>query len=114
VVEAMVRGIPVIASNVGGLTEAKLGIDYVLPVNAIESYEQSLDGNDMPVPIVPDQPVTIWRDTLRRLLDDPRLYDAISRASRDAAVAYIERMTIEPFERYLLERFRTADEVAAT
>ena len=35
VVEAMLRGIPVLASNAGGLPEAKLGIDYVLPVNSI-------------------------------------------------------------------------------
>ena len=30
VVEAMLRGIPVLASNVGGLVEAKLGVDYIL------------------------------------------------------------------------------------
>ena len=31
-VEAMLRGIPVLASDQGGLSEAKLGVDYLLPV----------------------------------------------------------------------------------
>ena len=37
VVEAMLRGVPVIASNTGGLPEAKLGVPYVLPVTPIPS-----------------------------------------------------------------------------
>src|SRR5206468_4102623 len=32
VVEAMLRGIPVAASNMGALPEAKLGVPYILPV----------------------------------------------------------------------------------
>lgn len=101
VVETMARGIPVIASNVGGLPDAKLGVDYVLPVNPIESYEDRLDANNLPVPIVPDQPMAIWRDTLHQLLADRTEYERISRASRAAALAYIAGMTIDPFERYL-------------
>jgi hypothetical protein len=103
VVETMARGIPVIASNVGGLPEAKLGVDYVLPVNPVESYEGRRDVKNLPVPIVPDQPTAVWRDTLEHLLADRAEYERISRASRAAALAYIAGMTIDPFERYLLQ-----------
>jgi glycosyltransferase involved in cell wall biosynthesis len=36
VMEAMLRGIPVIASDAGGLVEAKLGTRFVIPVNPIQ------------------------------------------------------------------------------
>ena len=38
ILEAMSRGIPVMASDVGGLAEAMLGMDYLLPVNPVPRY----------------------------------------------------------------------------
>jgi hypothetical protein len=70
-------------------------------VNPIEAYGEELDANDVPVPIVPDQPVHVWRDTLQQLLANRAEYETVSRASRVAALAYIAGMTIDPFERYL-------------
>ena len=67
----------------------------------IESYEDRLDANNRPVPIVPDQPVHIWRDTLHRLLADRAEYETVSRTSRAAALAYMAGLTVDPFERYL-------------
>src|SRR5262249_26092009 len=55
VVDAMLRGIPVMASNYGGLIEAKLGTDYLMPVHPIERFEDQLDENMLPTAVMPDQ-----------------------------------------------------------
>ncbi|MGH9895567.1 MAG: glycosyltransferase family 4 protein, partial [bacterium] len=64
VVDAMLRGIPVLAGAYGGLVEAKLGTDYLLPVRPIERYEERLDDNLLPVPIVPTQDIDPWQNLL--------------------------------------------------
>ena len=86
-VDAMLRGIPVLASNCGGLPEAKLGTDFVLPVRPIERFEDRLDENLLPAPVVPPQDVAPWRDALARLLADRALYERQSEAAYAAAGA---------------------------
>jgi hypothetical protein len=80
--EAMLRGIPVIASDRGGLPEAKLGVDYLL------SIELGL---------------TRWRETLGRLLSDRSEYERCSEASRAAASHFVAGIDVRPFE----DLFRT-------
>ncbi len=106
VVEAMLRGIPVLGSNVGGIPEAKMDVPYLLPVRPIERYQTRLDEQMVPVAEVPPQDVGPWAEALGRLLDDRGHYEEISRASRKVALAYADALSVAPFESFLEEVVR--------
>jgi len=103
VLEAMLRGVPVMAANVGGIPEAKMGVPYLLPVNPIAKFQTRLDEQMVPVAEVPDQDIAPWREALQRLLTDRAHYDEISRQSSAAAMSYATTLTVEPFEGLLEE-----------
>ena len=106
VVEAMLRGVPVIASDGGGLKEAKLGVPYLLPVNLITHYNPTLDENLVPVAEVPAQDIVPWEAALRRLTSDQAHWEEIAAQSRTAALEYTRTLTAEPFETFLRELVR--------
>jgi len=101
-VEAMLRGIPVLASRLGGLIEAKLGTDYLLPVQPITRYENRFGENWIPIPVVPGQDAAPWSDALGKLLSDRSTFDGLSAASRAAALKFVSELSVAPFEALLL------------
>jgi medium-chain acyl-[acyl-carrier-protein] hydrolase len=99
--EAMLRGVPVLAANVGGIPEAMLGVDYLLPVRPIARYLPELDDQRVPVAEVPEQDAGPWQAALDRLLTDAQHYEQISRLSREKALDYAASLSVEPFEAYI-------------
>lgn len=101
VVEAMLRGIPVLASNLGGLPEAKLAIDFLLPVNEVTEYEDSLDERKVQVPKVPLQDPGPWIQALRHLHEDRSFYRQLARDSCAAAHEFVAARDFRHYETFL-------------
>lgn len=99
--EAMLRGLPVVASDSGGLEEAKRGTGYVIPVRPVERYEAVFDDTHMPRAVVPEQDIGPWEEALRTLLTDEDEYWAEARRSREAALQFVERLDAGDLERLL-------------
>jgi surfactin synthase thioesterase subunit/glycosyltransferase involved in cell wall biosynthesis len=99
--EAMLRGVPVLGSDIGGIPEAKLGVDYLLPVNPITHYKPSVDEHMVPVADVPAQDIGPWQSALAKLTTDVEHYRNLSLQSRNAALDYVANLNVLPFEAYL-------------
>jgi glycosyltransferase involved in cell wall biosynthesis len=100
-VEAMLHGVPVLAGDVGGLAEAKLGVPYLLPVRPIRRYHPQRDDEPYPAPVVPEQDLGGWLDALDRVLGDPAHYRDVAALGRRAAAAFVARLDAGALERYL-------------
>lgn len=99
--EAMLRGLPVIASDSGGLEEAKRGTGYVVPVRPVERYEPVFDDTHMPRAVVPPQEIGPWAEALRTLVQDQAAYWTEAERSREAALAFLAKLDAGDFERML-------------
>src|SRR5262249_15370072 len=89
-VESMLRGIPVLASDLGGLPEAKLGVDWVLPIQPA-----AFRNGDY---VSAEQDIAPWRDALSLMLSDRIAYERCSAESRAAADHFVAPLSARPFE----------------
>jgi surfactin synthase thioesterase subunit/glycosyltransferase involved in cell wall biosynthesis len=102
VTEAMLRGIPALAADHGGLKDAAHASSFRLPVAPIERWLPDMDATGMPLAELPPQPLEPWSQALLKLLDDPAAYEAESRLSRDSAAALASSVSPDDLEALLL------------
>ena len=91
--EAMLRGIPVLASDAGGLREAALGAATLLPVALLERR----DGHY----VARTQRIGPWKTALQRLLTDSDEYGRRASEAREAALAFVSTAGADGFESFL-------------
>lgn len=99
--EAMLRGLPVIASDSGGLVEAKAGTGFVIPIRPIERFEPVFDETHMPKPIEAPQDIEPWTEALQLLLTDRQIYETETDRSSEAAIGFVSKLRAADFEDYL-------------
>jgi glycosyltransferase involved in cell wall biosynthesis len=103
ITEAMLRGIPVLASDVGGNSEALLGLNFLLPVNPAHRFRDELDERLLPVVDVPNQNLHPWQEALGLLLADRNAYQCLSLASQKASTEANHKQDVSLLEGYLAE-----------
>jgi glycosyltransferase involved in cell wall biosynthesis len=99
VTEAQLRGIPVIASNAGGIPEAKIDLPYVIPVNAVTGEVDPKTGDY----IVPEQDMAPWVDAVASLMaQDTSEYEELSDYTARKTVQWIRSLDPRAQEKWLL------------
>jgi glycosyltransferase involved in cell wall biosynthesis len=101
-VEALLRGIPVLAADVGGLREATLGVAPLLAVRPIVDYSRDVVAA-LPDAEVPEQDTGPWLAALRRLLTDQEFYRRTSELSAAAAGRFVAGLEPDAVEKYLMD-----------
>lgn len=101
VTEAMLRGIPVVASDSGGLVEAKMGTRFLIPTPRLARYKPVYDERNLPRPVLPHVDVEPWAAALHALTTDRALYESESRAAREAALRFVTGIDRDALEKLL-------------
>ena len=99
----MLRGVPVIASDVGGLKEAKLGVPYLCRSIPSRNMNPPWMKTWCPSRRFRSRDIAPWFAALNKLTTDASHWEEIAAQSRAAALHYTRTLTVEPFEKFLLQ-----------
>lgn len=102
-VDAMLRGIPVLASDYGGLKEAKLGTDFSIPITPIQGFTGELDENSLPQAILPKQDLTPWTAAIQELCFDKESYEKQVEVAYRKSHDFISNLSIDKLENWMHE-----------
>ncbi|KAF4415915.1 glycosyltransferase family 4 [Fusarium acutatum] len=97
VVEAHLRGIPVVSSNAGALSESMLGLDYIIPVTPI-SGQRDGSGRYM----IPEQDVGPWAKVITKLMQDRSEYEKVSTTVRNETIKWLKGNSEADIETWLI------------
>jgi len=100
-IEAMLRGIPVLTSNAGGLVESSLGVNGNIPVNMIQKKADKKNLACCGLYEVPEQDPSQWVNSIRDILTDRDHYEKLSQQSYDAANQYVLNLDNSIYEQVL-------------
>ncbi len=100
-VEAMLRGVPALAADVGGIPEAMMGVPYLLSVNMIQRYKPEVNEQMVPVAEAPPQDIGPWLDALKRLTSDREHWEELSALGRRKALEYVDNLNVGALVEYL-------------
>jgi glycosyltransferase involved in cell wall biosynthesis len=92
-IDAMLRGVPVIASGLGGQREAMLGAGQIVPVRPLVASSAG--------PVAPPQDLSTWRSALGALLTNAASYRQRAEAGREAAHRFLAETDVRHFVGHL-------------
>ncbi|KIY00057.1 uncharacterized protein Z520_03742 [Fonsecaea multimorphosa CBS 102226] len=98
VVEAQLRGIPVISSDAGAIPEAKLQVPDIIHVNSITG-ERTAGGEY----VIPEQDIEPWKAALTKLMMDKNWYEELSERARTQTVSWLTKIDENALESWLLK-----------
>jgi hypothetical protein len=97
VVEAHLRGIPVVSSNAGALSESMLGLDYIIPVTPITGQRDESGRYT-----IPEQDVAPWVKVITKLMQDRSEYERVSNTVRNATITWLKSNSEADIETWLM------------